>query len=212
MKRYTDLTHEELIVLKDEDIERLIDIEIANEGIMPVACPVVPSLESEGIVKSEIAYEVGGILLKNEEDALTVSRMEQFNTSYDYQAGGYNYQWLDPVTERTITKKNFYRQTDIVRIKELLQRNKSKREEYDKLKNEYDKFLTVTGKIRDAVYSFWREALNLQQEIDEAKAVLEKYRGLSDGDETVAINFFKNTYKTREDIIEKVLGKQEVAA
>jgi len=210
MKRYTDLTHEELIVLKDEDIERLIDIEIAHDGIMPVGCPVVPSLESEGIIKSEIAYEVGGIMLKNEEDALIVSRMEQSNTAYDYQAGGYNYQWLDPITERTITKKNFYRQSDVVRIKEILQRNKSKREEYEKLKNEYDEFLTVTGKIRDAVYSFWREALNLQQEIDEAKAVLEKYRGLSDGDETVAINFFKNTYKTREDIIEKVLGKQEV--
>jgi hypothetical protein len=65
----------------------------------------------------------------------------------------------------------------------------------------------VTGKIRNAVYSFWREALNLQQEIDEAKAVLEKYRGLSDGDEIVAVNFFKNTYKTREDIIKKVLGE-----
>jgi hypothetical protein len=116
MKRYTDLMHEDLIILKDEDIERLIDIEIAHEGIMPVGCSVVPSLETEGVVKSEIAYEIGGILLKNEEDALTVSRMEQFNTAYDYQAGGYNYQWLDPVTERTITKKNFYRQSDINRI------------------------------------------------------------------------------------------------
>lgn len=208
MKRYTDLTHEELIVLQDESIERLIDIEIANKGIMPVGCPVVPSVEAEGIVKSEIAYEVGGILIKNEEDAFIVSRMEQFSTAYDYAAGGYNYQWLDPVTERTITKKNFYRQSDVVRIKEILQRNKSKREEYEKLKGEYDKFLEITGKIRDAVYSFWREALNLQREIDEAKAVLEKYRGLSDGDETVAINFFKNTYKTREDIIEKVLNRE----
>lgn len=212
MKRYTDLTHEELIALKDEDIERLIDIEIANAGIMPVACPVVPSLEDEGIVKSEIAYEVGGILFKDEKDAITVSRMEQFNKNYDWKIGGYNYPWLDPITERSITKQNFYRQTDITRIKEILQRNESKRKEYDTHKNEYDKFLSETGKIRDAVYSFWREALNFQREIDEAIAVLEKYRGLSDGDETVAINFFKNTYKSREDIIEKVLGKQEVTA
>ncbi len=205
MKRYSDLTHEELIVLKDDDVERLIDIEIANEGIMPVSKPEVPTLEAEGIVASEVAFEVGGILFKNEDDAITVARMDSFTTNYNYQVGGYDYKWLDPVIDRTITRRTFYKQADIVRIKEILVKNKSKRKEYESRKKDYDEFLESTGKIRNAVYSFWREALNLQQEIDEAKAILEKYRALADSDETVAINFFKNTYKTREDIIAKVL-------
>jgi hypothetical protein len=206
MKRYSDLGHEELVALTDEAVEQFIAIEIAHEGIMPISCPVVPSLEAEGIVRSSTAYEVGGILFKNEKDALSVARLEQFESNYDYNIG-YDYKWLNPVTERAINKKDFYLQEDVVRIKEILQRNKIKREEYDRAKSTYDKFLSATGKIRDAVYSARNEALNFQKKVDDAKAILEQYRKLAAGDEAVAIGFFKNTYKSREDLIKKVLGE-----
>ena len=206
MKRVDSLMHEELIVLTEQDIERFIDIEIAHIGIMPIACPVVPNLETEGIIASEVAYEVGSILFKNEADAIAVANMETFNSEYDYHAGGYDYKWLNPIVDRTVTKRIFYKQTDIARIKEILQRNKTKREEYETRKREYDKFLGETGKIRDSIYKTYHAALAFQREIDDAKAVLEKYRGLANGDQEVAISFFKNTYKAREDILEKVLA------
>jgi len=212
MKRYTELTQEELVLLKEEDVERFIEIEIASEGIMPVACPEVPSLESEGITRTEVAYEVGGLLFKKEDDAIAVSGMEQFSSTYDYLVGGYDYKWLDPVLEKTVTKKHFYRQTDVARIKDVLQRNAEKHKIYEKQKNEYDKFLSSTGKIRDAVYAAWRDALDLQQQFNDAKNIFEKYCNLADGDKEIAAGFFKNTYKTRLDIIEKVLGVQEIGA
>lgn len=208
MKQYTDLTHEELIVLTENDIERLIDIELAHDGIMPVACPTVPSLDDEGIIKSETVFDIGGLLLKNEEDAIAVSRMEQFKSEYDYNIG-YEYRWLNPITERTIIKEYYYRQEDVVRIKEALQRNKIKKDGYESQKQKYDEFLKKTGQIRNRVYDIWNSARNFQREIDDANAVLVKYRDLADDDETMAVNFFKNTYKSREDIIEKVLGKNE---
>lgn len=205
MKRYNELTHEELIALKEEGVERLIDIEMAHAGIMPVACPAFPTLEAEGIVASEIAYEVGELLLKNESDAIAVENMETYCSNYDYHIGGYDYRWLEPIVNQTITKRMFYKKTDIARIKEVLQRNKTKREEYEMHKKKYDSFLTETGKIRDSVYKTYHAALVFQGEIDDAKALLEKYRNLADGNEEVAVNFFRNTYKSREDIVERVL-------
>jgi len=203
MKRYEDLTHEEWIALEEADIERFIDIEIAEAGIMPISCPTMPTLEDEGIVKSEVAYDIGGLLLKNEEDATKVATMQHFQTSYDYSAGGYDYQWLDPVLEKKVSKKLFYKQVDVVRIKEILQRNKSKRDEYDGRKSKYDKYLQSTGSIRDAVYSVYYEARQLEGEYKEAEKVFIKYRGLSDGDDKVAMSFFSNTYKDRPDILKK---------
>ncbi len=203
MKRYSDLTHEELIVLKDEDIERYIDIEIAHEGIMPVACPEIPGLADEGIIQSEAAYDVGGLLLKNEEDAIKVSLMGQVRSAYDYNCGGYNYMWLDPVLERSVVKKMFYKQSDVVRIQEVLQKNEAKRKEYQNKKSKYDKFLKETGQIRDAVYSVYHEALRLEEEFKEAEKVLAKYKDLAGGDEKVAMTFFCNTYKERPDILKK---------
>lgn len=207
MKRYSELTHQELIVLTEPAIEILIDLEIAHAGILPVACPEPPSIEKEGIVASEIAYEVGSILFANEEDARKVAELPQFTSSYEYNCGGYDYKWLDPLTERTVTKKSFYRQSDIVRIKEILQRNKLKRDEYSKRKNEYDKFLSSTGKLRQEVYDVVNAARQTEEEFTQARVVMEKYRILSEGDEQVAKAFFQNTYADRPEILQEILGE-----
>jgi hypothetical protein len=203
MIRYSDLTHEELIVLKEEDIDRYIDIEIAHEGIMPVACPEVPTVAEEGIVQSEIAYEVGGLLFKNEEDAIKVSMMAQVKSSYDYSSGGYDYMWLDPVFERSVAKKMFYKQSDVVRIKDILQKNAAKRKDYDNQKTKYDKYLKNTGQIRESVYSLYHDALRLEEEYRGAEKILAKYKDLSGGDEAIATSFFRNTYKERPDILKR---------
>ena len=179
MKRYNELTHEELIALSETDIERYIDIEIAYAGIAPVSFPKELKLENEGVIASEVAYEVGDILFKNQDDAIAVSGMDTYTTEYDYYSGGYDYKWLNLNTNKQVTKRMFYKQSDIVRIKEILQRNKSKRDKYEKDKKVYDKFLSETGKIRDSVYQIYNEALCFQQEVDKAKILLEKYRDLS---------------------------------
>jgi hypothetical protein len=203
MKRYYDLTHEELIALDEKAMEQLVDLEVAFAGIMPVACPEVPSLEKEGIVRSETAYKVGFMYFSKEEDALAVSRLTQYEVKYDYNTG-YDYKWLEPEINQTITKEQFYKQTDVVMIKDILQKNKAKRETFERQKNLYDKFLSETGKIREQVYSAWREALKFEQELTDARNLLVKYRDLAGGDETVAITFLRNTYKSREDILGKV--------
>ena len=57
MKRYDELTHEELVALTETDIERLVELEIAHAGII-----------------SETAFQVAGMLFKNESDAIAVAR------------------------------------------------------------------------------------------------------------------------------------------
>ena len=207
MKRYDEYLHKELIILEEKDIERLIDLEIAHEGVVPCACPEVPSLEKEGIVCSDVGYKIGNFVFRQEEDALKVSQMETLEEKYDWGIG-YDYKYLDPITDTTVSKVLFYKQQDVMMIKEVLQRNKLKKDEYDKKKITYDSYLSKTGKIRGNVYSFVREAKDAEEEFELARKTYQHHLKLADGDATVAVKFFKNTYKDNENIIDAVLGKQ----
>jgi hypothetical protein len=205
MKHYTDMTDEELNALTDEQINRLIDIEIATEGIFPVDAPIVPSLENEGIVQSEVGYQVDGTVFVSEEDAKKVTLMPRMKEAYDYTIG-YNYKWYEVVVGGEIAKRTAYKQNDILRIGKSIQDNERKRNEFNKAKSAYDKFMSLTGKIRDAVWSRMGAAREAIAEIEKARMMLKYYTDLADGDEAVASKFFCNTYKSRPDIIEKVTG------
>jgi len=206
MKRYDELSQKELMEVTDEQVALLIEIEIANNGIMPVEAPIAPTIEGAGITKTELVHEVKGLYFKNEEDALAVLRMPMLQTEYDYGTG-YDYKWVSPVVDAGVKKSFFYRQEDVVRCKKALQELEAKKTDYATKKGAYDKFLKVTGEIRSNVWRVVQDARNLKQEVELARKTLEKYKGLADGDETTANNFFRNTYKEREDILQMVLGE-----
>jgi len=61
MKRYQDLSHDELIALGEAGVQRFIDIECAHAGIVPVTKPETFQLEKESLKKSDVFYEVGSV-------------------------------------------------------------------------------------------------------------------------------------------------------
>ncbi len=208
MKRIDDLEQKELVSLTEAQIQRLIDIEIAHAGIMPVDCPIPPSLKNAGIVKTEIAYRIGDMYFANRADAETVARMNCLKSEYDWNIS-YNYKWLTPTIDPVITEESFYRQEDVVRVKGILADIESKKKDYEPQKTAYDKYLKATGDIRNQVWAKVHAAQALQREIELAQRTYQKHLDLAEQDETVAQNFFREAYKDREDLIEAVIGKRE---
>jgi hypothetical protein len=75
---------------------------------------------------------------------------------------------------------------------------------------EYEKFSKATSEIRSAVYDTYREAVNFQRDVQQAKTMYQKYLKLADGAETVALRFFADAYKDKPELIEAVFPKEEV--
>ncbi len=205
MRRYTDLEQSELAVLEEPDVEKLIELEIAEAGILPVPCPASPNLASVGISKSDIAFEVGGVVVRTEEEALRIASMEVLKEDYDYNIG-YSYKWLKPHTRLEVEKVAFYRQDDVVRVSAALVDLERKKNAYEEERKVYDAFVKETGKHRNEVWGTVDEARKAVAEIKFANEVYVKHLELADGDEVVARRFFTNAYEDRTDIVEAVVG------
>lgn len=209
MKRFSELTSEELVALEQEQIDLLIELEIAYAGIEPVIMPTKPTLEDLGIVKNDCYYQVGSMLFVKEEDALQVSGMDRVSEDYDCNIG-YNYRYTKPVIDSAVSKVMYYKQEDITRVQPALARNKAKLNEYEPAMKAYNQYTKETSGIRQRVYSAISEARDLQEEIDLAKKQYDKYLVLADNNTEIAENFFRNTYKNKEYIIEKILPTKNV--
>ena len=208
MKRYTEMEEQELATATEDQINILIEIEVAHAGIFSEKVPVTPTLEKEGISQSELGYAVGNTIFVNEEDAKAVLLMPRLIEEYNYNIS-YSYKWFSPIVSGKVEKQTAYKQEDIMRIAKHLQENEQKRNVYNSEKQKYDKYLDATGKIRNAVWSAINQARENAEDLQKAKDLLAHYTKLAEGDAKTAEVFFRNAYKNYEEMIEKVLRKQD---
>jgi hypothetical protein len=209
MKRYSEYEASELVALTDEQVATLIELEIAIAGIKPVFKMDPPTLADVHITPNVTAYKVGERYFQVEDDAIEVARKPFFKLDYDYQGAGYEYKWLEPVSDTEVAKCLCYCKEDVMRVKEALGENNRKREEYQKQNKEYNDFLKETVVVRNEVWQAVNEARKKAAEIEHAKGIYAKHLSLAEGNEEIAKNFFRSAYKGRPDIIETVLGEPE---
>jgi hypothetical protein len=207
LKRYHEFTDEEMAVLTKEEINNLIELEIAYNGILPVMCPESPKLQDIGIVKDQEFFECNGEFFLNEADAIAFSRMAVFKESYNYNIG-YDYKWLERINDLPVKKVSYYSEDCITQRQKLIQERTQAKNEYSKKKEAYDKFTKATSSIRNDVWEKYYKALEKEQQVTYAKEQYNKYLSLAKNDEEIAIGFFKNAYKDSQWIIDRVLGEE----
>jgi len=211
MKRYTEYSQDELAALDDAGVQRLIDIELAHQGIAPVPAPEPPSLADVGIEKKDVGYAVGDLVFVNQADAEMVAKLPMLKEDYNYSVG-WNYRWVEPKDDVAVQVRQYYKHDDITRMKGALVENKARQQEYDSLKKVYDKYLDSTSEVRNEVWNAVSAARKYMCEVESALHTFNHYKDLADGDESVATKFFRNNYQGRSDLIEAVLGSQPAPA
>lgn len=205
MRRFSDYSKLELAELNEDQINELIELEIAYAGVKPVIAPKQSTLEDVGISANVIAFELCGLVFENESDAVAVSGMKILQEEYDWNLGS-DYRWCERERDKSIKKKFYYKREDVRRVQKALSENKHKKEIYDKDDSEYKKYIDKTSKVRNDVWEAVDEAKTAKREIDFAKQNYEKYLGLSDNNKDIANKFFIDAYKESPEIIEVVLG------
>jgi len=214
MKRFDEYTTEEMAQCTEEELQNLIDLEIAFAGIKPVL--PVSKTESkekiEEIVKPTVeAYCCHGITFLNQEDAILFSNMKIKKQTYKYNIGG-NYVYLQDYTQydnKGVTKEFFYNEDDLEQVKNQLLNIKKIKDKINEQKKEFEKFVSDTEEIRETVYDYYDDAIEFMREVKNAQEIYNKYLSLASGDEKIAKKFMKDAYAANLEILHKIIGDQE---
>lgn len=206
MKHYYEYDRQTLAAMTEAEVKRLIAIELAEHGIVPVEAPEAFSLENAGIRQSEKAYKVGGLVFKRREDAeLVVTTMDLLETGYDYSGAGYSYKWLKPL-EATVETVCYYNEDEVRNAARQLKEFNARKEEYQLERDAYDEYLSNVSKQEATVWNAVREARQEEYKLRQAGELFKSYIDLADGDHDIAVNFFEKAYVGQDDILDAVLG------
>lgn len=209
MKRYNELSDQELLDLTEDKIKYLIDLELAYNGIIPALEPTEPINPFKDLEPTEKAYEVGGVLYRSREDADIAAGLKAYLAEYDYFGAGYNYQWLEKVRDLSVATKNFYTQETVKAAKAQLKKYKEDKEQYDKDLKEYERFIHSQSEIESAVRSAVYAVGSKRYKIQQAVIRFGEYLKLAEGNKSIAWNFFTKAYK---DSTEDAMYAEFIAA
>jgi hypothetical protein len=204
MKRYQDLTSDELCALTTDEIDRYCDIEMMLESNPVVDCPHKPTLEDHGIKQEDQYFECKNILFKSREDAETFQSMTIYADSYNYTTG-YDFRFAQEQKSSGIIDKVFYTEHDLLRAADVLSKNKKASDTYDSAMSDYTKYKDKSSGVVNNIYDAIRLAKEKVRKVELAQATWEKYLNLSDGDIETAEKFFRDSYSD-EELIDKILG------
>jgi hypothetical protein len=198
MKKITEMSHDEIIALDRDDIERLIDIDCAEAGIplrdlAPVA-PVEP--KSERVLNS---YKIMSVVFKTRESAealqdclrknfRNILRMDYSEPSeYRLKIEDYAYS-----TDEEIKAQN---KDDDLYNKEFA--------EYKALKDKYDTHLAQRQEVADPILDIYDEAVAKEQVRQMLQREAARYLELAEYNASIAKNFLEKTFP---DALENVEG------
>lgn len=219
MKTIQDMSIDEICELTEDQLDRRIKLECADQGIPLLKEP--PNIEAFDLTKEVVSYKITGtnFYIKNQENAQELLRVlekiqsDLFYEKYDWHIG-YDIKWLQrDESEITISTELFYRQ-DLVKEKEqFLIKRKNIKDQFEKEKKEYEESRSKYRKIANNVYADYYEARRIKEQIQKAKDTFKEYILLADGDEIKAKSFFDKAVKPTlsQEVYERIFPVETVS-
>ena len=201
MKRFNEMTKEELAGKTSEEVANLVELELAFAGIAIVPEPVYEAEEPVDIEPIQEAYSVRGIIFENKEDAMTFEGMSVLREEYNYNTTGSNYKWLESEHDydRGLKTVRYFTKTQINSVYAKLSENKMVRERNSRIKKVYDEFVEKSTSVHDSVWEAYDDAKDFVRRVEGAKALYAKHLSLAGGDESVAERFFRDACSNMAD-------------
>jgi hypothetical protein len=205
MKRYTDLTTEELANLSSEMIQKFIEIEVAFAGVkmMPKPLPYEPfNFQVKPAMK---AYSVKGVLVASREVAEILQNAVVYKEQYNYP--DYDHKYLEEQTTREIDEREFYLKQDLEAVKSQVATTKKAEEEFRAANKLFCEYEQQTDAFKAEVLEVVNEARRIMDRQRQAQAAYDKYLNLADGNEIIAKKFFRDAFLSYPDMVEFILGE-----
>lgn len=205
MKTIDKMTDQEIYDLTDEQVEKLIVIRCAEEGVRFMdEPPVMKTYGYKSISPSHFFYylEDLNIAVLDQDDAIKIAKFlsdfDLYRTKYDF----------------TVSNEKLYGKLDIINIKHTPmfdtkdeETYKSIKDKNDKIKEEYkdqvDKYNENTKKMSEIRAEIWSKVIDVRRKIDHMNHLkvlfVKEYLPLVDHDTDKAMIFFKKAYDVDDD-------------
>lgn len=212
MKRLSDYTKQELVSLTDEEYSNLVDLECMCAGApLSIESPLLQELPDEPQPDVEV-YKVAGIRLTHAQEAQDLSEFLEGLTSVvqlDYHYGlssDYKYVEADEEFSTKIMCEKAFSKDYYDTIEDTLKAiNKIKKENMEITRDFKDR-CKARRSVIDTIDAKILEAKKELDKLQEAKALYEKYKELSGGNEEIAGKFFKESEYA--DLLSQVLEEE----
>lgn len=205
MKTIDKMTDQEIYDLTDEQVEKLIVIRCAEEGVRFMdEPPVMKTYGYKSISPSHFFYylEDLNIAVLDQDDAIKIAK---FLSDFDLYRIKYDF---------TVSNEKLYSKLDIINIKHTPmfdtkdeETYKSIKDKNDKIKEEYkdqaDKYKENTKKMSEIRAEIWSKVIDVRRKIDRMNHLkvlfVKEYLPLVDHDTDKAMIFFKKAYDVDDD-------------
>lgn len=193
VKRYDDFSREEMAVLTQDEVDRLIDIECAHLGV-PLLFDLPPKPERVLPEKDVTMFGVAGFYFQERSQALSVldAILENgpiFRTTYDASVEVFEEVDENRYDFPNISPKTLCSRKEAAKLRSTAEAYSRAKEDWDALKKEWDDVKSRRSEVADAVRSRYREAVAWKQKDQELTALFSRYVDLSGGDKNTAMKF-----------------------
>ena len=203
MKRFKEISTEELVKLTQKQIDDLVDLECAEENIRLL--PVLPQEADFDIDIPDITvYELPELQLTNKDDAKKVLDLMntiksqvtvEWRSSYDHRPVRKTTEILQYRESQRYSQELYSKIADKVTMRETAKEN------YNEAKKEYDEIEEQRKEIVQKVMAGINQAKLQDQRVENLKREFNRYMVLAENDRHIAWRFLEDARpKEKEDL------------
>jgi hypothetical protein len=218
MKKFHELTEQEILDLTADQINYYIDYDCADQGIGLL--PPMPNKPELNISEpDETVYQIGDIICLHAEQAQRI--METINQSALVRTD-YNYPDSSRVriTERMekdnyyypkMTPKDVYSQSLWLVVKDQAEAHNKALRRYNEDTSEYDKAVSGRKRVVEAIQEHIDNTREHAQGREQLRAEFKRYLELAEGRVSIALNFLlkTRTLKAYPDLMDEWIGMKD---
>lgn len=211
MKPFDDLTDDELVTLRDEDVKFYIDYACAEEGVklLPPQTPAPPTKElpPHDLTAYFIGSSPGEFTTLDRDHAMrVVDAMNSQPAIHAFYIPGPTLeqkaiQRTDPYV---INSKPLYSEAMVAKVGEQIQRFAVEKKDYDEAKADYEKTRRAREQIAERIHYRIDAAYTKDRRRRDLLALHGRYLELANGDRTIAARFLRRAHPDALDVLPDV--------
>lgn len=213
------LSDAEILALTDEQVEKIIKLKMAEDGVKIIAPPEEPKYHEipEG---NEVIFQVDGVsaffsdrtVASQVADLLRENRkcLKETNYSHDYNRKfqkDWGLDYYGKPEEIKLNEVRVYSKDLLASIQEDIKANNEIEKNYNEAKKEYDNSNDAASEIKEEVWEKVYYVRRKQADKEAAYARFQEYLALAENDKEQAMIFYKKAYSPSVETIEFIESK-----
>lgn len=202
-------TEQQILALSDEEVEKIIKLHLAENGIKLLQKPTEPKY-FEVAKQDQKVFKVTGFdyYFVEEEDAKEMQRLIKQKFSKLKRKNGWDEEArLYPITDYYVKDINsikieeeiFYSEELYQQVAKKITDNNLLKKDYEAVKREYDDNYSSSSDIRNEVFSRINEVKSKYNNFDNMKLRFKEYMELANQQEDIAWSFLEKAYTITQE-------------